>query len=437
MAAVLTENPVQVRPGRNAPAPGSARRLTTPTLNVDEIVTELGIWLSGIESFIAAGHHSFSEGRDSKLDASKEFRLVHSTLQRCAMLNARLLSANGGSAGFQAAITWEISVGELNEMSSVLRDAMRISESLINSHTSNSGEWNAMCSLLSSRFSTTPAVSKLIRLAEVEGDKHLPAALHDLLSNEGHLGNEHAELAMVLPRFARILKWLSIVGKMLKADEPLKPALLIFSRVNEQIFDLTTYIDNRLECFPNEEAELFASLDAASYTASIELKKVYSQELVGLARLRPTPSIYARMETAHSLLNEGFQQILAGFARLIDPKADIFKLFPNFQIKFDQSIVLRKEIRLLVNVVQAAEKNPEKRQVETLQKELREFMKGTVRFLFYKDTETVERFVEEIRVTKQNKDLVPILHRFGAYLETLFGQVNLRAVLERHPFRPV
>ena len=63
-------------------------------------------------------------------------------------------------------------------------------------------------------------------------------------------------------------------------------------------------------------------------------------------------------------------------------------------------------------------------------------MKQTVRFLFYKDTETIERFIEEILVTKQNKDLVPILHRFGAYLETLLGQVNMRGVLAKHPFDP-
>ncbi len=71
--------------------------------------------------------------------------------------------------------------------------------------------------------------------------------------------------------------------------------------------------------------------------------------------------------------------------------------------------------------------------IEKLQGSLREFV-AKVRFLFYKDTETVERFIEEILVTKQNKDLVPILHRFGAYLDTLFGQVNLRAVLADHPF---
>ena len=91
-------------------------------------------------------------------------------------------------------------------------------------------------------------------------------------------------------------------------------------------------------------------------------------------------------------------------------------------------------MRLVVRLTQAAEKEPEKQQIDTLGRALHDFMNGAVHFLFYKDTETVERFVEEILVTKQKKDLVPILHRFGAYLETLFGQVNMRAVLEKHPF---
>ena len=54
--------------------------------------------------------------------------------------------------------------------------------------------------------------------------------------------------------------------------------------------------------------------------------------------------------------------------------------------------------------------------------------------MFYKDKETVERFIEEVLITTNKKDLVPILHRFGAYLETLFGQVNMRIVLANNPF---
>ena len=120
---------------------------------------------------------------------------------------------------------------------------------------------------------------------------------------------------------------------------------------------------------------------------------------------------------------------------LIDPSVELITLFPSFRINFERSLVLRSELWKLVRLTQEAEQKPEKQQIESLNKSLREFMNGTINFLFYKDTETFERFVEEILVTKQNKDLVPILHRFGAYLETLFGQVSMRAVLEKHPFK--
>src|SRR5439155_18722251 len=178
--------------------------------------------------------------------------------------------------------------------------------------------------------------------AELTSEQCLPEALTKLAAAGGRSSIEKVELDMILPRFAMILKWLSVIGKMLERDEPLKPALLIFSRVNEQIFELISYLNLRLERFPNDEAEMFASLDAASYIASIELKKVYSQELAGVADLRPSPSIYARMETAYSLLNESFQQMLAGLAGLLDPGADVFALFPSFRVKLERSLVLRQ-----------------------------------------------------------------------------------------------
>jgi len=90
----------------------------------------------------------------------------------------------------------------------------------------------------------------------------------------------------------------------------------------------------------------------------------------------------------------------------------------------------------LVQLTKTAEADPEKKGVQILNKALREFMLGPIRYLYYKDTETFERFVEEIMITKKERDLVPILHRFGAYLETLFGQVSMRAVLEKSPFEP-
>ena len=430
LAAILIENQTDAPPREQQSAAKQRVAVEPPVVDVRETATELGIWLSGLESFLAAGHTSFADADGSKnsSDVTKEFRLTQAALLRCALLNSQLLSVQD-----LAKPTGPATGRELSDLATAFRDSILIGDAMLRSDPLGTAEWKAWGNALCDRLVHLHAFQKLVRAAELEGEHFLPTQLQSLVNGEV-VDQNHAELALILPKFAMILKWLSVVGKMLTADEPLKPALLIFSSVNEQVLELITSINNRLERFPNEEAEMFASLDAASYTASIELKKVYSLELAGLASLRPAPSIYARMETAHSVLNEGFQQMLAGFTRLIDPDADMLRLFPNFKVKLDQSLILRKELSTLAVLVQAAEKDPEKKKVENLQKELREFMKQAVRFLFYKDTETVERFVEEILVTKQNKDLVPILHRFGAYLDTLFGQVNLRAVLANHPF---
>lgn len=430
---MLIEDQVDVRSAYDAPDDLSGRNVAP--IYRDDLIVELGIWLSGIESFLVSGHHSFADVRDRpSSDSTKEFRLVHSTFQRCSMLVGRLISTANANSTRQESITREIKRSELLDLQLAIRDLSLLSDGLIQSNSLGAGEWKAWSRLVSIRLYSVSAFTKFIRHAESAGEKYLPDQLKALAYSEGFMMPENAELALILPRFGKILKWLSVVGKMLDADEPLKSAMLIFARINEQVLDLSSYINNRLERFPSEEAEMFSTLDAASYTASIELKKVYSQELSGLARMRPSPSIYARMETAYSLLSESFQQTLAGFARLLDPESDIFELFPSFKVKLNQSIALRRELWKVVNVVQTAEKTPETVQIETLHAELRGFMNETVSYLFYKDTETVERFVEEILITKQNKDLVPILHRFGAYLETLFGQVNLRAVLEKHPF---
>jgi len=239
---------------------------------------------------------------------------------------------------------------------------------------------------------------------------------------------------LVLPRFAKILKWLSVIETMLQTDEPLKPSLLIFSRVYEQIQELTGYINNRLLRFPNEDDELFGQLDGAAYTASLELRKVYNYELAGLSEMRSTPLIYAKIETAFSLLNDSFQLTLINFAHLIDPNIETHKIFPNLKTKLEKSLFLRQNLWSLLQSVKSAEQNPDKYPMKQLHAQLNDFLKDTIGFLFYKDRETVERFIEEVLVTRNKKDLVPILHRFGAYIETLFGQVNMRVVLAGHPF---
>ena len=410
--------------------------------NSVDLMFELGLWLSGIETFLTAGNHAFIDKDRPKAihDWTKEVRLTHSTLLLCANLNYQLLKSledgesDDGAANEKARVG--VMIDELNEFSLVLKDAILLSETLVRAEPLKFGIWKAWSNLLAEKLKSVSVVGRLIGYAEAVGEDHLPDLLKQLMEKGTMPFADHSDLRLVLPRFGKTLKWLTVVGRMLENDEPLKPALLIFSRVHEQTREMIDHINNRLARFPNEDAELFGSLDGASYTASMELRKVYNQELTGIVAVRPALSIYSRIETAYSLLNDSFQHILTGFARLMDPKIQIADLFPNSTIKLDRSLKLRTELWLVLKAVQDAEKKSDAASRTALQKKLGEFLLEPVNYLFSKDKESVERFVEEIGVTHDEKDLVGILHRFATYLETLFGQINMRTVLADHPFEP-
>jgi len=422
--------------------------LHAQTNAAQETAFELGLWLSGLDSFLNVRNHLFADenrATSATRDWAKEFGLTHSALLLCAKLNFRVgkgVQSEGSfipgkpEKGGVDMSAGEITHDEICEFALVLKEAVLLNEGTLRGAPLKFGEWTSWCSLLSEKLRSSPAFEKLITGAERIGDDFTPEPLLKLLKSKSLSTAEQTDLHVILRRFSRILKWLSVVGRMLKNDEPLKTTLLIFARVFEQTQEMIGYINSRLLRFPDEEAELFGTLDGAAYTASIELKKVYNQELSGIIGIRPSPTVYARIETSYSLLNDSFQQILAGFARMIDPSTDPASIFPNFQVKLEQSVMLRRDLWRILQSVRDAEQNPEKAKIERVHKDLTVFLGETIDYMFYKDKETVERFAEEILIARDKKDLVPILHRFGAYIETLFGQINMRAVLIEHPFDP-
>lgn len=419
-----------------------------PALSANELIFELGLWLSGLESFLNIQNHAFGEENRVKAatrDWTKEFRLTHSTLLQCSSLNFKLAQALKNETASETDIfdqllneekVFEITPQDIFNLSMSLKEAILLSEGLLRAAPLKFGEWTAWSKSLTEKLKKVSAFEKLIKSAEKTGEHFLPLPMQNLLKDKNLSAATEADLKLVLPRFGKILKWLDIIAQMVRQDKPLKPTLLIFARIYEQVQELTEYINNRLLRFQNEEDELFGALDGAVYVASIELKKVYQHELTGLTDIRPTPLIRAKIESAQGLLNDSFQQTLVSFAWLIDPKLEARSLFPAFQTKLEQSLALRESLWRVMYAVQTAEKNPENYPVETLVKKLHFFTEENMRFLMYKDWETVERFIEEILKTQNKKELTPILHRFGAYLETLFGQVNMRGVLASHPFQP-
>ena len=408
----------------------------------DELSFELGVWLAGLESFLKRGDQAFSDKNrpaESAGNWSRECRLTRAALLNASKLNFRLRKAVAGPlpSDDDKADGDSITTDELDDFALVLRDAIVLNESVLGGNKSlNFADWRAWSAALIDKLESSPTFRKLIGRTRSAGSSFLPEKLKALFAEKPVKFADEVDLQVILPQFGTILGSLSVVGKMLRHDEPLKPSLVIFSRIYELTQELILHIDNRLSRFPNEDAAMFDSLDGASYTAAFELKKVFSQELTGLVGIRPVPSVFARVETSFELLSDSFRQILAGFARVVDPQINPPDLFPNFQTKLEQSLALRENLWKALKAVQAAEQNPDKKHLEEVNVELQQFLERTMPYLFHKDRETFERFAEEIFATTEKQDMVPILHRFGAYIETLLGQVNMRTVLAAHPFNP-
>ena len=436
-----------LNPNSFAPTPiGEAESVfpNPPTILISDVATNLGIWLSGLQSFLQIRNYSFGDNNKAKAstrDWTSEFHLTNSTLLLCSKLNLQLLkfletekNADTSAESVAPSPKFDFTFAEISALAEILKHSILLNEALLRATPLKFTEWIAWTSSLNDKLKQVSATNKIIFNAEQAGERFLPLELQNILQNKPIPFAMEADLRIILPRIAKVLRWLNVVEKMLTNDEPLKPTLLLFARIYEQTREMISYINNRLLRFSNEEDPIFAALDSTIYAASIETRKVFNFELAGLTEIRQAPRVYAKIETSYALINDSFQQTLVNFAQLIEPDLDPNKVFPNFQTKLDQSLALRKNLWSIQLEVQKVEQNPEAFSTEELYEKLNNFLKENLRYLFYKDCETVERFAEEVLRISSKNDLSPILHRFGAYLETLLGQVNMRTVLAEHPF---
>jgi hypothetical protein len=166
----------------------------------------------------------------------------------------------------------------------------------------------------------------------------------------------------------------------------------------------------------------------------MELRKVFAHELMGLTSLHQAPPIYVKIENAHGLLRDCFQQSTVALAQLFDGSLDGAQLFKSFHTKLEQSLTLRQDLWMLLQLVRQAKAGRDQYPLSRILERLADFRDGSLRYLMYKDWESCERFMEEVAAARGAVELAPVLHRFATYLETLHEHVSLRAVLAGHPF---
>jgi hypothetical protein len=414
-------------------------------------LNELHIWQLALRSFFNLRNHSLSDAEKADIisrDFAPELKIVSQVLRRSLLLSLNCTS-DPRPASFE--------MDEANAFDNLSASAVARDSSTREDHSPLIPLINAlsdlcrMCeSVLSSKvdFQAWTSVEQIVR--RELGHSKLIEQLERRLCAGNILLRQHpalermtecitpdtlaADMSMIFSQIMQMLEQLRLVETLLRQDAPLKQTLAIFTLVHEETRALVDFIEKRAIYTEEIDGAVFDALDCMGYAIGVELARVFGRELVGLASLRQSPAIYTKVENAHGLLRDSLQQSLISLAQVFDSTFDGANFFQSFRSRLEQSLVLRRDLWRLLQLVLQAEQDRDRRPIVPLLERLDAFRQGSLRFMMYKDWETYERFVAEVLAARGAVELAPVLHRFGTYLEALFGQINMRIVLAEHPF---
>jgi len=438
-------------------SPNDRQALSTATVEVGQderietTVCELGLWLRGVESFFDASNLLFSPNDRARIvtrDFTDEMLVAHSALQRCLQLISALSRAgtpglrqsqdhaliNGGeSARLTDALASEAAHVQPASLADPLTDAGVVCRTLVRTQAVSFEAWSSVGRLLVRELKRSEHAKQIVRAARRISSSNVRPELLTLTERvqPESLG---ADLREVFVKLNDLLDQLRFIEASLKLDPPLKQMLIVFTLIHQETRSLLMMIEARALRSEDIEPSIFEILDSTAYAIRMELRKALEYELADLSGSRQMPLIYAKVENAHGILRDCFQQSVVALAQVFDDTLDGKLLFQNFQTKLDQSLALRRDLWTQLKCVERAESRCDPQAVAALKESLSAFREGGLRHLMYKDWESYELFFEEIAVVRKPAELLPVLHRFAAYLETLLGQVNMRAVLSEHAF---
>jgi hypothetical protein len=243
--------------------------------------------------------------------------------------------------------------------------------------------------------------------------------------------------ALMLRVFAdlvRMLDYLRMSETALDGECAPLENLPFFTLVHEEALALCRFIEKRVVRAGCVNENLRHALDGISFAVCHELKRVFEHELAGLTAAESDRIARGKITHARGLLTNCFQQSIIILTQVFDQSLTGAHLFNDLPTRVEQSLILRRDLWTLVRLARRAEAEGRLESIIAFIQYLDTFRHGSMHFLMYKDWQVYERFVDEVEAADCIAELTPVLDRFACYLETLFGQVRMRAVLANYPF---
>ena len=232
-------------------------------------------------------------------------------------------------------------------------------------------------------------------------------------------------LGRVFRDLLRLLECLQLSESHLRQFETAEETLALFQVIHDEARGLVDYI--RTDALNSQviSEELSDTLDGITFAVSHDLERVFESNSKPNAENRAV--MIGKLYRAHDVLTNCLQQSTISLALLFDPELIGARLFNNSDIRYRQSLQLCQDLSDLISLLKKSE---EASTLLALTTRIARFRNESMEFLMYSDWPQFESFCERIKFSSpQSPEFHSLLHQFHCYLETLLGQVRMRAVL--------
>lgn len=234
----------------------------------------------------------------------------------------------------------------------------------------------------------------------------------------------------VFQDLTRLLECLSIIESHLRHVNTAEESFAFFQLIRDEVRSLVDFIrTDALTCDGISE-DLADALDGITFALSHDLRRVFETENSQHDSDKTAYIVLSRVHRAHDVLTNCLQQSTISLAVVFDRELVGAKLFNNSDKRYRESLKLCEDLSMLRELADAFAKDGDQFALGDLTAGIERFRAESMEYLMYSDWPQFESFCERIEVAESDtSSLAPVLHQFQCYLETLLGQVRMRAVL--------
>lgn len=227
----------------------------------------------------------------------------------------------------------------------------------------------------------------------------------------------------------RLLECLDLIEVHLRKVEFAEQTFEMFQLIHDDASGLVDFIHTKGLKPEIVTQELFDTLDGISFAVNHDLQRVFETSQKSSPSGNSSHAVVGRLYRAHDVLTNCLQQSTITLAMVFDPNLDGAKLFNNSDMRFRQSLQLCEDLGQLIQLVSASEDDPKQIECGALANGIQKFRNESMELLMYSDWPQFEILCQQIDQEYDAQQLRAVLHQFRCYLETLLGQVRMRAVL--------